>query len=34
VESEPDPKHPGQTKTTRFRWITNRRYRKLGDRCL
>jgi hypothetical protein len=23
VESEPDPKEPGQTKTTRFRWITN-----------
>jgi hypothetical protein len=23
VESEPDPKHPGQTKTTRVRWITN-----------
>jgi hypothetical protein len=23
VESEPDPKQPGQTKTTRFRWITN-----------
>jgi hypothetical protein len=23
VESEPDPKKPGQTKTTRFRWITN-----------
>jgi hypothetical protein len=23
VESEPDPKEPDQTKTTRFRWITN-----------
>ena len=23
VESEPAPKEPGQTKTTRFRWITN-----------
>jgi hypothetical protein len=23
MESEPDPKQPGQTKTTRFRWITN-----------
>jgi hypothetical protein len=23
VENEPDPKQPGQTKTTRFRWITN-----------
>ncbi len=23
VESEPDPKQPSQTKTTRFRWITN-----------
>lgn len=23
VESKPDPKEPGQTKTTRFRWITN-----------
>ncbi len=23
VESEPNPKEPGQTKTTRFRWITN-----------
>jgi hypothetical protein len=23
VESGPDPKQPGQTKTTRFRWITN-----------
>ena len=23
VESEPDPKQSGQTKTTRFRWITN-----------
>jgi hypothetical protein len=23
MESEPDPKHPGQTKTTRFRWIPN-----------
>lgn len=23
VESAPDPKEPGQTKTTRFRWITN-----------
>ncbi len=23
VEDEPDPKQPSQTKTTRFRWITN-----------
>jgi hypothetical protein len=23
VENEPDPKQPSQTKTTRFRWITN-----------
>jgi hypothetical protein len=23
MESGPDPKQPGQTKTTRFRWITN-----------
>jgi hypothetical protein len=23
VEDEPDPKQPGQTKSTRFRWITN-----------
>jgi hypothetical protein len=23
MESEPDPKQPGQTQTTRFRWITN-----------